>query len=220
MPIMPTWRSRRPAWRGAGWWLHGSCPSRQGELAGIFPVSGQRIGLRVGKKLDRPGQPRWRSHSAAKARAVRLDELGDAALIGLGRGGGEGQRDLAKPQLEQAVAAPRLAVIVALGRRPAEDFDLAGVEPEPLVDGRDLRLDRALVRQEDARRAALDDGGRDVRALDVGEALGGEDDAGVLLAQRLQPFAELRGELRASSASQPSSMMMSVGEPSSRPSIR
>ena len=30
--------------------------------------------------------------------------------------------------------------------------------------------------------------------LDVGEALGGEDDRGVLLPQRLQPFAELRGE--------------------------
>ena len=32
------------------------------------------------------------------------------------------------------------------------------------------------------------------RAVDVGERLGGEDDGGVLLAQRLQPFAELAGE--------------------------
>jgi hypothetical protein len=40
--------------------------------------------------------------------------------------------------------------------------------------------------------------------LDVGEALRREDDAGVLLAQRLQPFAELRGEGRSvEEASQP-----------------
>ena len=93
--------------------------------------------------------------------AVGLDQLGDAELVGLGRSGGEGQRDLAQPQLEQPVPAPRLAVIVALGRRPAQDFDLAGVEAEPLVDGGDLRLGPALVRQEDARRTALDDGRRD-----------------------------------------------------------
>ena len=32
------------------------------------------------------------------------------------------------------------------------------------------------------------------RAIDVGKRLGGEDDGGVLLAQRLQPFAELAGK--------------------------
>ena len=58
----------------------------------------------------------------------------------------------------------------------------------------DLRFERALVRQEEPRRAALDDGGRDGAAVDVGERLGGEDDARVLLPQRLQPFAELAGE--------------------------
>src|SRR3546814_6829112 len=70
---------------------------------------------------------------------VSFDDLGDAELVGLDRGGGEGQRDLAQPQLEQPVAAPRLAVVVALRRRPAEDFDLAGVEPKAFVDGGDLR---------------------------------------------------------------------------------
>ncbi len=38
--------------------------------------------------------------------AVSLDDVGDAELIGLGRRGGKGQRDLAQPQLEQPVAAP------------------------------------------------------------------------------------------------------------------
>ena len=94
-------------------------------------------------------------------------------------------------QFEQAIAAPRLAVIVALGRRPRDDLDLAVVEAEAAIDRGDLRLDRALVRQEDPRRAALDDRRRDRAVVDVGERLGGEDDGGVLLAQRLQPFAQL-----------------------------
>src|SRR3546814_1751674 len=75
--------------------------------------------------------------------------------------------------------------LVALGQRPREDFDLAIVETEAAIDGGDLRLDRALVRQQGAGLAALDDGRRDRRAVDVGERLRGEDDAGVLLAQRL-----------------------------------
>jgi hypothetical protein len=78
------------------------------------------------------------------------DDLGDGGLVGLGRGGGEGERDLGEAQLEQAIAAARLAVIVALRRRPAEDLDLPVVEAEAAIDGRDLRLERALVRQEHA----------------------------------------------------------------------
>src|SRR3546814_9023528 len=95
------------------------------------------------------------------------------------------------------LAAPRLAVIVALRRRSAEDFDLAIVQPEPAINGGDLRFESALVRQEDARRAAFDDRRRDRAGLDIGQTLGGEDDAGVLLAQGLEPFAQLRGEGRA-----------------------
>src|SRR3546814_18177079 len=64
-------------------------------------------------------------------------------------------------------------------------------ETEAAIDGGELRLDRALVRQQDAGLAALDDGRRDRRAVDVGERLRGEDDAGVLLAQRLEPLAKL-----------------------------
>ena len=97
-------------------------------------------------------------------------------------------------ELEQPVAAARLAVVVALGRRSAQDLDLPVVETEAPVDRGDLRLERALVGQEQPRRAALDDGRRDGAAVDVGERLGGEDDGGVLLAQRLQPFAQLAGK--------------------------
>ena len=101
---------------------------------------------------------------------------------------------VAEAQFEQAIAASRLAVIVALRRRAREDLDLAVVQAEAAVDGGDLRLDRALVRQEQPRRATLDDGGRDRAAIDIRERLGGEDDARVLLAQRLQPFAQLAGK--------------------------
>ena len=100
----------------------------------------------------------------------------------------------AKAEFEQAVAAPGLAVIVALRRGPRDDLDLPVVQAEAAIDGGDLRLDRPFVRQEEPGRAALDDGRRNRRCVDIGERLGGEDDGGVLLAQRLQPFAQLAGE--------------------------
>ena len=109
--------------------------------------------------------------------AVGGEDLGDGGLVGLRGGGGEGERDLGEAELEQAIAAARLAVIVALRRRPAQDLDLAVVETEAAIDRRDLRLERALVRQEEPRRAALDDRRRDGAAVDIGERLGGEDDA-------------------------------------------
>ena len=81
-----------------------------------------------------------------------------------------------------------------MGVARREDLDLPIVEAEAAIDRGDLRLERPLVRQEQPRRAALDDRGRDGAAVDVGERLRGEDDGGVLLAQRLQPFAELAGK--------------------------
>ena len=77
-----------------------------------------------------------------------------------------------------------------------EDLDLARVEAEALVDAACLRLQRAVVGQEDAGRAALDQRRRDGRALDVGQRLGGEHHGDVLLAQRLEPLADARGEQR------------------------
>src|SRR3546814_2007292 len=48
------------------------------------------------------------------------DEFADADLVGLGRRGGEGERDLAEAQFEQPVSAARLAIIVSLRGRPAQ----------------------------------------------------------------------------------------------------
>src|SRR5690606_6503553 len=91
----------------------------------------------------------------------------DGGVIGFGRRGAERESDFAEAQLEQPVAATRLAIIVPLRGCPREDLDLPVVETEAAIDGRDLRLDRALVRQQEPRRAALDDGGRDRAAINV-----------------------------------------------------
>ena len=106
----------------------------------------------------------------------------DDRVIGLGRGGAEGERDRAEAQFEQPVAAARLAVVVALGRGAGDDLDLPVVQAEPPIDRGDLRLDRSFIRKEDACRAALDNRWLDGAAIDVGERLGGEDDGGVFLA--------------------------------------
>jgi len=84
----------------------------------------------------------------------------------------------------------------ALRRRPGENLDLAIVETEAAINRRDLGLDRTLVWQEQACRAALDDGGRDGAGLDIGERLGREYDARVLLPQRFEPLAQLCAEGR------------------------
>src|SRR3546814_1287090 len=94
-------------------------------------------------------------------------------------------------------------------RRPADQLDLSVVEPEPLICCARLRLDRAVVGEEDALRAAFDDGGRDAAAGDVGEALGGEHYSDILLAQRLQPFADARGGRSEEHTSELQSLMRS-----------
>ena len=185
---------RRGGRRGDGQGEHGGACRRQMAQLDHDDVSRLvRSGMRSAAQQELVvREPSGRESVAA----VLGDDALDRGVVGLGRGGAEGERDRAETQLEQPIAAARLAVIVALRRRAREDLDLAIVEAEAAIDRGDLRLDRALVRQEDARRAALDDGRRDVAAVDVGERLRGEDDGGVLLAQRLQPLAELLGEGR------------------------
>ena len=140
-------------------------------------------------------RPLERSQAAAKpALPVSAIRRCDGRLIGFRGGGGEGECHLGQAQLEQAIAAPRLAVVVALRGRAAEDLDLAIVQSEPAVDRRDLRFERALIRQKQPRRAAFDDRRRDGAAVDIRQRLGGEDDARVLLPQRLQPLAQLAGK--------------------------
>ena len=108
----------------------------------------------------------------------------------------EGQRRRPQVEVEHAVAEAGLVVVVALGLRGGDDLDLPAVEAEALVDRPDLRLGRLRVRQEDAARAAFDDGRRDARILNVRERLRSEDDADVLLAQRLEPLADACREYR------------------------
>ena len=119
------------------------------------------------------------SQAARKTVAAVLGE--DARRSRSGRSSPTRRKARARPrteaELEQPVAAARLAVVVALRRRPGDDLDLAVVEAETAIDRGDLRLDRALVRQEEPGRAALDDRRRDRAAVDVGERLRGEDDA-------------------------------------------
>ena len=79
----------------------------------------------------------------------------------------EGQRRRPQVEVEQAVAETGLVVVVALGLRGGDDFDLARVQPEAFVDSPDLRLGRLRVGQEDAAHAALDDGRGDAGILDV-----------------------------------------------------
>lgn len=140
--------------------------------------------------MEEPGRGKAR-------RAVRGKQFANADLIGFRRGCRESERDLAKSEVEKAVSAAGLAIIVALRSRPAQYLDLAVVEAEALVDTGYLRFERALVGQEYPGRAALDDSGRDRRSLDIGETLRRENHARIFLAKRLQPFAQLRGEGRA-----------------------
>src|SRR3546814_6379871 len=84
-------------------------------------------------------------------------------------------RHIAKAEFEQLIAAPRLAIIVALRGRPAQYLDLAIVEPEAFVDARNLRFGGAFIGQENACRAAFDDRRRDARAFYVGKALRSEE---------------------------------------------
>src|SRR3546814_4089251 len=75
--------------------------------------------------------------------------------VGIG-GAAQRQRDGTERQLEQPVAAPRLKVIMPLGRRSRDKFDLAFIEPAALIGRARLRLDRPVVGEQDSLRAALD----------------------------------------------------------------
>src|SRR4249920_1705338 len=93
--------------------------------------------------------------------AMLGEHLLNQGLVRLRRSSGKGERYLSKTEIEQAVAAARLAVVVTLRGGAGEDFDLPIVQAEAAIDRRNLRFDRALIRQEQPGRTALDDGGRD-----------------------------------------------------------
>ena len=107
-------------------------------------------------------------------RQSRLHRV-DVALVLRCRGASEGQCDRPEVEVEQAIAQPRLVVVVALRLRGGDDLDLAGVEPEAFVDRANLRFSGLRIGEEDAARAALHDGRCDAGVLDVGQRLRGED---------------------------------------------
>ena len=144
----------------------------------------------------------------------------DGGMVGFAGRRAECECDRAETQFEKAIAAPGLAVVIALGCCPCDDLNLPIVQSEAPVDCGNLRFDRAFIGKEDPRRAAFDNGRSYVAPIDVGERLGREDNRRVLLAQCLRPFAQLLRKGGSSSTSQPSSMMSSVGRPSNRPSMR
>src|SRR5690606_15884576 len=79
------------------------------------------IGNEVGGPIDAAmAQPRSKKGFASM---LGMDAR-DGGLIGFGRSGAKREADFAQTQLEQAIAAPRLTIIVPLGRSPRQDLDL------------------------------------------------------------------------------------------------
>src|SRR3546814_9546249 len=97
---------------------------------------------------------------------------------------------------EKSVAARRLQIILPLGDRPADQFDLPRVESETDIGGLALRLDGAVVGKQYPLRTAFDDRGCDAAIRNVSETLRCEHHGYILLAQHLQPFAAECGEQR------------------------
>src|SRR3546814_6916991 len=123
--------------------------------------------------------------------AMRFDQGADRGEVAALRSGGEGKRDRAEAEIEQPVAECRLAVVIALGRRRGDDFDLAIVEPEALVDAGDLWLEPALFSDEQPPRAALADARRACPTPLLRKDSRGEDAARLLFPLRLHPFHSL-----------------------------
>src|SRR6185437_3388660 len=97
------------------------------------------------------------------------EDLLDQRLVGFGGSRREGQSHFAEAELEQAIAAAGLTVIVAFRRCPSQDLDLTVVKSKATIDGRDLRLDGTVVGQQNTCRTALDDRWRNRRAIDIRE---------------------------------------------------
>src|SRR5260370_9887154 len=143
-------------------------------------------------EVGRPGDVAGLQPAGHKIVAALFSkDLLDQRLVGFGRSRGGSERDFAKAEVEQAIAAPRLAVVVSLRGRSGEDFDLAVIKPKAPVNRHDLWFDGAIVGQQDPRRAALDDRRRNRGAVDISKRLGREDDGSILLAKGFQPLAQL-----------------------------
>ena len=155
-------------------------PGRRGGFRPVGKIG--EVGDQVGRPIDAALTQPCGEEAVA---AVFGDDLCNERLVGFGGCGAEREADFGQAKLEQAIAARRLAIVLALGGCPADDVDLAIIEAEAAVYAQDLWFDRAIIGQEDAGRAAFDDGRRYCRTFDVGKALGRKHHARVLLTQRL-----------------------------------
>src|SRR5438309_535632 len=96
-----------------------------------------------------PAEPACLQEPLEKALLAGLSQqtIDQLPRSGIGRAA-QRERNSSKRKIKQPVTAPRLEVVIAFGRSPRDQFDLTGVEPEPLVDIACLRLDRAIIRKE------------------------------------------------------------------------
>src|SRR5229473_1305444 len=92
----------RSAWEDAS---RGILPDRRGKIGRLRP---KQCG---GPVEPLAGEPGGRKAAAAMGR----EQVGDGSVVGLRRRGRKCERDLAQPELEQAIALAGLAVVVALG---------------------------------------------------------------------------------------------------------
>src|SRR3546814_8802974 len=123
-------------------------------LEGWGNASGGRVGEfaeQIGGPVEIGGLEEMRGEAV---RPVLGQDRIDALLaVGIGRTA-ERKRDRAQAQLEQPVAPRRLQIIMPFRRRPADQLDLSVVEPDPLLCCARVRLERAVVGEAGALRAA------------------------------------------------------------------
>jgi hypothetical protein len=116
-------------------------------------------GKEFSQKLGRPIKAADAEKCVGKVRRPMLGEQSVDQLLAFRIGcAAKCQGDRPQSQLEQPVAAGALQIILALGGRPRDQFDLADVETERLIGGPVLRFDGAVVGQEYPLRAAFNNG--------------------------------------------------------------
>ena len=182
------------------------------------PPGWSRLGMRsAAQSRPRCGEPGGERSHRGRARRARARWRPDRSWTRRRR---RRARLRTEAELEQPVAAARLAVVVALGRRAGEDLDLAVVEAEAAVDRGDLRLDRALVGQEErVGQLSMMAGAMALPSMSASDWVAKTTEA-FFLRSVFSHSRSWPAKPPSSSASQPSSTMSSVGRPSSRSSMR
>src|SRR3546814_3762763 len=107
---------------------------------------------KIGEQAGGPVEAGAAQEAGGESGGAMLGQGRVDARLGSGVGGAaQRQCDRPQPQFEQPIAACGLKVILPLRRRVTDQLDLPIVQPEPLIRGTALRLDRAIVGQQYAR---------------------------------------------------------------------